>query len=174
MEKIKKEQAKKKTKISAKALKQELEQCEKVKNEYLAGWQRERADLLNYKKQEAERISSAIKYANQGLVPELLALLDSFDAAEHNLSSNLKKDSYIKGILQIKIQLQDFLKDQGLEQIKCLGEKFNPEFHEAIEPSFTKASEDKQIEPGTIIEEVQKGYKLHDKIIRPAKVKISK
>ena len=169
MKKIKEKQIQKKTDISVKALKQELGQCEKVKNEYLAGWQRERADLLNYKKREAERISLALKYANQGLVLELLALLDSFDAAERALSSDLKKDSYIKGILQIKAQLQDFLKDHGLQQIQCLGQKFNPEFHEAIEQIQSKNKES-----GIILQEVQKGYKLHDKIIRPAKVKISK
>ena len=75
----------------------------------------------------------------------------------------------MKGFLQIKTQLQNFLKNHGLEEIKSLGEKFDPNFHEIIEEVETKNKES-----GIIIEEIQKGYKIKNRLLRPAKVKISK
>ena len=78
-----------------------------------------------------------------------------------------KKDEYLAGVLQIKTQIQDFLKNQGVEEIKALGEKFDPNFHEVVGEAEGKES-------GIIVEEVQKGYKLQGKVIRPAKIKIIK
>jgi len=151
------------------SLKEKLRECEKQKAEYLAGWQRSRADFLNYKKGEMERISEILKYANEGLILKILPILDNFEIAFKKLPENLKTNENIKGIFQIKTQLQDLLKSQGLEEIKSLGEKFNPELQEVIEEVETKDKES-----GIVVEEVQKGYKLHGKVIRPAKVKISK
>ncbi len=149
-------------------LKKELEEYKKKSEEYLAGWQRARADFLNYKKEEMVRVSEILKYANLDLILKILPILDNFELAEKNLSG--RNDENIKGILQIKLQLQDFLKNQGVEEIKSLGEKFDPNFHEVVES--IEASEDK--ESGIITEEIQKGYKLDGQVIRPAKVKVVK
>ena len=75
----------------------------------------------------------------------------------------------MKGVFQIKNQLEDFLKNQGAEAIDCLEKKFDPNFHEAIEEA-----EIKDKEAGLVIEEVQKGYLINGKVLRPARVKISK
>ncbi len=150
-------------------LKKKLEECQKLKDEYLAGWQRARADLLNYKKEEMERIGEILKYAGTGWILQILPILDNFEIVEKKMPEDLKKDDNVKGILQIKNQLQDFLENQGLEEIKCLGEKFDPNFQEVVE-----AVEVKDKEAGQVIEEIQKGYKINGKVLRPAKVKISK
>lgn len=158
-----------KKELTQKELKKALEKCQKEKEEYLAGWQRARADFLNYKKEEMERISEILKYANEELILKILPILDNFEQAQKKLPENLKNDEYIKGLLQIKAQLQDFLKSQGVEEIKALGEKFDPNFQEVVEVVETKGKES-----GIIIEEIQKGYKLSGKVIRPAKVRITK
>lgn len=135
-----------------------LEECEKKAAEYLAGWQRERADFLNYKKEEMERIGEIMKYASEEWILNFLPILDNFELAEKKLPEDLKNNDNVKGILQIKNQIYDFLKNQGLEEIKTTGEKFDPNFMEAVEKS----------------EEEQKGYKINNKILRVAKVKIVK
>ena len=146
-----------------------LEKCEKEKKEYLEGWKRERADFLNYKKDEMERIEGLIKYANEELILKFLPILDNLEIAEKNISENLKENEEVKGLLQIKTQILDFLKSQGLSEIKALGELFDPHFHEAIDEI-----EDKEKDSGIIIEEVRKGYLLNNKVLRPSRVKIVK
>lgn len=150
-------------------LKKSLEECEKFKSEYLAGWQRARADFLNYKKEEMEKIEEIITYTNAGLLLKALSILDNFSLAEKVLSAEAKKDNNVCGLLQIKIQFEELLKSQGIKEIESLGKKFDPSFHEVI-----GEVEKCNIEAGTIIEETQKGYLLNDKVLRPAKVKIAK
>jgi molecular chaperone GrpE len=150
-------------------LKKKLKECEKLKNEYLTGWQRARADLINYKKEEMERVGELIKFSANGLILKILPILDNFEIAEKKLPENLKRDENIKGVLQIKNQILNFLKEQGVEEIKSVGERFDPNFHEVV-----GEVEAKDKEPGTIVEEIQKGYKINGRLLRPAKVKVAK
>ena len=150
-------------------LEKKLKECQEQKDEYLAGWQRSRADFLNYKKEELERIEGIFKYANVDLILKALPILDNFYLVEKKLPENLRDNEDVKGIFQIKTQLQDFLKNQRVEEIKSVGEKFDPNFHEVV-----GAEELKDKEPGVIIEETQKGYILNGRVLRPAKVKVSK
>jgi molecular chaperone GrpE len=147
----------------------ELEECRKQKEEYLEGWKRERASSLNYKREEMERIEALIKYANEELILKMLPVIDHLYIAESQISEEMKKNDSVVGLLQIKNQLLDFLKKEGLEEIESLGKKFDPNLHEAV-----GETEGKGLDSGTITEEVQKGYKLRDKVIRPAKVKVSR
>jgi molecular chaperone GrpE len=155
--------------LSPEELKKNLEECIKEKDEYLAGWQRTKADFLNYKKEQAKMIEEVLKFANLDLIIKLLPILDNFDLIEKKLPEELKKDENIKGILQIRIQILEFLRGQELEEIKTIGEKFNPNFHEAIEIQEMEGKES-----DIIIEEIQKGYILKGRVIQPAKVKIVK
>jgi len=167
-------------------IRQELENCQKKSEEYLAGWKLARADFLNYKKEEMERIGELLKYAGEEFILKILPILDNFDlAARQNLPENLseqeKNKEIISGFLQIRKQLQDFLKNQGVEEMKSIGEKFDPKFHEVVEevPASAEASarqgkDDGKIESGVIIEEVQKGYKINGRLLRPAKVRVAK
>jgi len=163
-----KEKPEEENKISLEELKKQLENCQREKKEYLAGWQRARADFLNYKKEEKERMESIIKYGREDLILEILPILDSFEKAEKSLSEDFKNNEYIKGFLQIKNQLKEFLRKEGVEEIHCLNEKFDPNYHEAVEMIKRKDKES-----GIVVEELQKGYKLHGKVIRPAKVKVT-
>lgn len=158
-----------KKEINIEELQKKIDECEKIKNEYLAGWQRARADLLNYKKEEMERVGELLKYANEGLILKILPILDNFEIAEKNLPENLKSDENVKGLLLIKNQLKDFLKQNGVEEIETLEKKFDPVFCEVIEEIETNEKE-----AGIVLEEIQKGYKINGRVLRPAKVKISK
>jgi len=160
---------KQKKQSESKKLEKKLENCEKQKKEYLAGWQRERADFLNFKKDELERLGEITKYASTGIVLKLLPILENFDVAEKKISSKVKQNKDIKGLLQIKEQLEGFLKSQNIEKIESLGKEFDPSLHEIVE-----LVERKKGKSGIIIEEIQKGYKVHGKILKPAKVKVIK
>lgn len=163
----KKDESKKE--LSPEELKQEIIKCNKLKEEYLAGWQRERADFLNYKKNELARINEVISYASTDLILKILPILDNLELAEKKIPDDLINNESVKGLLQIKAQLQDVLKKQGVEEIKALGQKFDPNLHEAIEEV-----EIKNKEPNIVIEEIKKGYKFNERVIRATKVKISK
>ena len=110
-----------------------------------------------------------IDIANEEMVLKILPLLDNMELAEKHLSDDLKGNEYVKGILQIKTQFLDFLKNQRVEPIEAMGKKFDPVLHEVVEEV-----EAKDKEPGTIIEEIQKGYLINQRLLRPTKVKILK
>ncbi len=156
-----------KEKINIEEIKKQMEECQKQKDEYLEGWKRERAGFLNYKKDEIERIEGLIKYANEELILKFLPILDNIHLAEKQMPDDLKDHQWAEGILQIKTQISDFLRSQGVEEIKAEGVNFDPNFHEVIGEVEGK-------EPGMVAEENQKGYLLNGKVIRPSKVKIIK
>ncbi len=146
-----------------------LEECQKQSDEYLAGWQRARADFLNYKKDEIERMKQLLEYAGEEMILRILPILDNLELAEKHLPENLKQDQRVKGLLQIKKLFEDFLKNQGIEPIEAAGKKFDPARHEVVEEI-----EIKDKEPGIVAEEVQKGYLINQKLLRPTKVRITK
>ncbi|MFA5083945.1 MAG: nucleotide exchange factor GrpE [Candidatus Paceibacterota bacterium] len=144
----------------------ELGKCQKERDEYLDGWKRAKAELINYKKDEAKRFETVVKLSNEDLIKELLLVLDSFDLG---LASLEKEGSAQKGLYLIRSQLKDILKSYGLEEIETsAGKIFDPNTEEAV------AELDSDKPSGTIIEEVEKGYLLNGRVIRPVRVKISK
>ena len=143
-------------------LKKELKICQKQSHEYLLGWKRERADFLNFKKDETERMKRYIDIAKEEIILDFIFILDNMHLAEKELPKGIP---WTKGFLGIKAQMEDFLKRQGVEEIDCLNKEFDPCFHEAIE----QAEEPKD---GKIIEVIQKGYIFKNKVIRPSKVKV--
>jgi len=150
-------------------LEKQLDDCRKLKEEYLNSWKRERADFLNYKKEEAERMNGIIAFLDGSFALKIIPILDNLDIAEQKLSDELKADESVKGILQIKKQICELLKSLKVTEIETNGKKFDPNFHEAV------AEESKEsIEPGMVMEEIKKGYLLDGKVLRPAIVKVSK
>ncbi len=145
----------------------ELEAAKKKGEEYLAGWQRAQADFQNYKKDEMKRMEELRGLFTAALVHELITILDSFTLAFHNLPPELKNHEWAKGIQQIQLQLRDVLRAQGVEEIQATGKQFDPSVHEAIE---TVPSGEKD---GMVLEELQKGYTLHGRVIRPSRVKVA-
>lgn len=146
--------------------KEQLQKRENEKNEYLAGWQRAKADFINHKKEEAQRFEEMIKFSNESLIRDLIGPIDSFDLG---LAALEKKGEVEKGIYMIKTQLEDVLKKYGLEKISVKpGDKFNPSIAESL------GEEESNRPPQTVAEEIESGYRLNGKIIRPARVKLSK
>lgn len=150
-------------------LKKKLEKCEKEKADYLAGWQRCKADFENYKKEEMPRLEVMVGFAKEKWLVKILTILDSFEKAEQETPDDLKDNDYFKGLLQIKVQIQDFLKSEGVTKIESLGKEFDPNFHEVVE-----MVELKKKKSGEIVEEIQKGYMIGDKLLRVTKVKVVK
>ena len=147
---------------------EELLKCRKEKDEYLDGWKRAKAELINYKKDESKRFEIIIKLSNENIIRESINVLDSFDLALIALDNGGDGKTQ-KGLYLIRAQLEDVLKKSGLERIIIsTGEIFDPNIHEAI------VSVDSDKPSGTIIEEVERGYLLNGKLIRPARVKVAK
>lgn len=142
----------------------ELEKYKALSDEYLSGWKRAKADLANYQKDESKRFEEVIKFANKDFVKDIIVVLDSFDLAIASLG-----DKAEKGFMMIRAQLADNLKKNGLEQIKIAsGDDFDPARHEAL------LAIESEYPPGSVVEEVERGYVLHGRVVRPARVKISK
>ena len=152
-----------------KSIKQELKKYKKLKDEYLDNWKRERAAFLNYKKEGSQRITALAQYINTGMILKFLPILDNFYLAEKNLSKKSRKDSNVKGFLQIRKQIEGFLENEGIITIESVDKKFDPNLHEVV-----GVVEKKDIESGIIIEEIQRGYKIKDQLLRPAKVRVAK
>ena len=153
--------------VTLKKLREKLQKCEAEKKEYLDGWQRMRADFANARKEEDLRRGELIKFASEGLVEDLLPVLDSFGMAFANKEAWEKVDAnWRKGVEYIHAQMLSVLESRGLAEVGVLGEKVDPRLHIEIEQVPGDASK-----AGTVVEVIQKGYRLHSKVIRPAKVK---
>jgi len=144
------------------ALKQALAE-EKAKAETnLAGWQRAQADFINYKRRIEQEKEEIGKFANSILVLDLLPSLDDLERALTSIPDDLANLSWVDGIRLIERKLRGILEAQGLSPIQALGEPFDPNLHEAAMQGKGKE--------GIVVEELQKGYKFHDRVIRPARV----
>jgi len=145
---------------SEKKLRTELKQAHSDKQEYLEGWQRAKADLINFRKEAEEERAKFAKFANRDFITQLIPVLDSFEAAiSHGAES---------GTMQIYVQLLRILKQNGAEEICPEGEKFDPNIHDSIDTVNVESKKEDQ----KIIEVIQKGYKLHDTIIRAPRVRV--
>ncbi len=148
------------------SLKKSLEE-EKAKAErYLSNWQRAEADFDNYKKRVEQERSETDRFASMVLILNLLPVLDDFERAFNSLSAKLAQLTWIDGIRLIYRKLQATLEARGFSEIRAIGESFDPTVHEAVSQG--------EGEEGKVIEELQKGYKLHDRVIRPALVVVGK
>jgi molecular chaperone GrpE len=110
-----------------------------------------------------------VKYANEGLLIELLPIVDYFQYAFKGIPEVERNSNWLKGIEHIRTNFMKVLEEHDVQMISTVGEKFNPEMHESVEEVEL---EDK--DAGTVIEEVAPGFTLHGKVIRSAKVKIAK
>ncbi len=143
-------------------LKEALAEAKAKAEEYYAGWQRAQADFINYKRRSEQEGVETRKFANTVLILSILPVLDDLERALASIPPRQAKLSWVDGIRLIQRKLQSNLEAQGVSQIKALGETFDPNLHEAARLG--------RGEEGIVIEELEKGYKLHDKIIRPSKV----
>jgi molecular chaperone GrpE len=128
----------------------------------LAGWQRAQADFINYKRRSEQERAEMAQFANSVIMLSLLPILDDFERAFVSIPPRLEKMSWVDGIKLVERKLWANLEAQGLTPIKALGQPFDPNLHEAVRQDKGKE--------GIVIEELQKGYTLYDRIIRPSKV----
>lgn len=151
-------------------LKEKIKKLEAEKAEYMNGWQRERADFVNFKKRSEEERKEYIKFANEGLLEEMLSVLESFDMAFMNKEQwNSVPQNWRVGVEYIHSQLVKILDTNGLKEFTPnIGDKFDPHLHVAEEMvAVTEKEKD-----GLVISVKKKGYKLNDRIIIAPKVAV--
>jgi molecular chaperone GrpE len=129
------------------------------------------ADLENFKKRAAREKQEAIRFANEGLIEKLVPVLDNFDMAmtAAQASGADTSQSLQTGIAMIYQQLRGALTDVGLEEINAAGEKFDPNWHEAVSQQETT-----EVADGQVLQQLRKGYKLRERLLRPATVIVAK
>lgn len=131
---------------------------------------RRQAEIENYRKRVQREKEDAVKFANEKLIKDLLEFIDNLERAINAGKNSSDVESLIKGLEMAQNQLYSMLdKNWGLKAIESVGKDFDPLLHEACMQTI-----DESLETETVVEEFQKGYSLHDRVIRPAKVKIAK
>jgi molecular chaperone GrpE len=144
------------------------EGSQQAATDYKADLQRMAADFANYRKRnEAERADFA-KFAKADLITRLLDVLDGYDRALASVPEDLRSQPWVEGMWLVERKLRQILEAEGLEPIDSLGKPFDPYVHEAVAHVESDQPE------GTVIEEHQKAYRLHDRVIRPALVSVAK
>jgi molecular chaperone GrpE len=130
---------------------------------------RARADLDNYRKRVAREKEDAIRYANNSLLESLLPILDNFELGLDAAKNATDAAGIIQGLEMVRKQLEDFLRDHGVEIVNAAGNPFDPNLHEAVahEPN-------PEVAEGGVVRQLRKGFKLKDRLIRPASVVVSK
>jgi len=150
-------------------LKGELEAARAKADEYLAGLQRERAEFANYKRRTAEEREAMLGLAGEDLIRKVLALADDFDLAIEARPPTIATDPWVEGVVAIDRKLRALLESEGVRQIDATsGTPFDPREHEAIaNVSGTGRPE------GEIVSEIRRGYRLRDRVVRPALVTVA-
>lgn len=152
-----------------KKLREKIKELEQKSQEYLTGWQKERADSVNLRKRLEEEKKDFAKFAKEDISTELISVLDSFDSAFKNKEAWQKVDeNWRRGVEYIHSQLINVLGNHGVSVINPLGQKFDPNRDEAIESVAVENPNDDH----KIMEVLNVGYALQNKIIRAPKVKV--
>lgn len=147
-------------------LKQQLQEEQQKAKERLEGWQRVQADFLNFKRRSEQEREELSKFANAMLIVSLLPVLDDLERALATIPTNLAGLTWFDGLRLIHRKFQAVLEAQGLQEIQAEGQDFDPTRHEAV--LFGDG------EDGKVLEVLQKGYALHNRVLRPAMVKVGK
>ncbi|MEI7765023.1 MAG: nucleotide exchange factor GrpE [bacterium] len=156
-------------KKTIKKFRTELAKIKKEKEEYLVGWQKERADFVNYKKQEDDRRAHFSESMRERILTRFLTVMDSFNMAFANKEAWAKvEEGWRVGVEYIYAQLNTVFEEYGVRGVGEEGESFDPNIHQSIE----MVSTDKKELDHKIAEVIQKGYKLGERVIRPARVNV--
>jgi molecular chaperone GrpE len=144
------------------------EERQSKEKEYLEGWQRAQADYQNLKRECDEKMKKFAKMAVVDFVISLLPIIDHFEMAIQHVPDEQKDKEWVKGFYHIKKQFDELLDGYEMKKIATIGEKFDPNLHEAISQEESDKDKDE------IIKEVQSGYVIGDYVVRHAKVIVSK
>lgn len=143
-------------------LKQALLEEKTKAEEYLANWQRSQADFINYKRRNEKEKEELGEYSRAAIVQCVLPILDDFERAISAVPDQAIDANWVEGIRMIEKKLRTILESEGLSCIEAIGEPFDPYQHEAVRQDSG--------EEGVVLDEVQKGYKFNDKVIRASQV----
>ncbi len=134
--------------------------------QYLGKWQRSQADFANFKKRSEQERIEFVKFANSTLMSGLLSVIDDFERALESIPEKGPDSGWVEGIDLIYRKIMTELESQGMKRIEAQGHEFDPNYHQAV--LYEEGEE------GKVIEELQKGYTLHDRLLRPTMVKVGK
>lgn len=165
-----KKEKKDKHKEKFKELEKKIEELENKNKELSDQTLRSQAELINYRKRKDDELSRMLKYAGEDMIKELLQILDNFERAINMDDDNLEDEvsKFLSGFKMIYCKFVSILEKNGVKAIDGGNKPFDPTYHQAV---MTEAREG--VEPGMVLEVLQKGYLLKDKVIRPAMVKVS-
>jgi molecular chaperone GrpE len=149
-------------------LEAELEKERNQATDYMKRWQYAQAELANVRRRGQQERDDLAKYGIAPLAATLLEVLDNFDRAEQAIPATLQSFTWISGVILIHRQLEYVLQQHGLEPIAAAGQPYDPAVHEALAQEHHES-----VPEGTVIAEVQRGYKLHGRLLRPALVRVS-
>mgnify|MGYP001610161057 CR=1 FL=1 len=156
-------------KKTLKKFRADLKACQKEKEEYLTGWQKERADFANYKKGEDDRRAMISEALRERILARFLTVLDSFNMAFANSEMwNKVDENWRKGVEYIYGQMNAIFEEYGVKEIGVAGESFDPNIHQPVEMTPT----DQKEQDHKVVTVTQKGYKLGERVIRPARVNV--
>lgn len=145
-----------------------LEEVKKIASDNRDRWLRAVADLENFKKRTAQERSKLIRYQNEDLLKDLLIISDNLERAISHCEDKYASSGLAEGLRLVTNMLKDTMAKHGVSPIECVGRPFDPTFHEAIaKVAGTGAA------PNTVVEELEKGFMYHDRLLRPAKVTIA-
>ncbi|HEX3219199.1 MAG TPA: nucleotide exchange factor GrpE [Candidatus Limnocylindria bacterium] len=148
-------------------LERALEEARSASDENLRSWQRASADFSNYKRRVDEERETVIRFSNAVLIGKLLSVLDDFDRALENVPPDTD-DAWVEGVRLVERKLRGVLETEGVTPIEAAGLPFDPNVHEAVVHEETGDYPDNQV-----IDELQRGYRLHGRVLRPALVRVA-
>lgn len=154
--------------VELQALQQRLAQAEKEAADYKDQWLRAAADYKNFKRRAETERAELIRSASSALLIKLLPIVDDFDRSIANISAEIAATPWWGGTQLIAQKLRTLLESEGAKPIEALGHDFDPNLHEAV------IYEDAEGQDGKVIAELQRGYKLNERVLRPTMVKVGK
>ena len=149
-------------------LERELEESVQRETEHRNNWHRSAADFANYKRRTDEERASLSRFSTAILIGKLLSVLDDFDRALESVPADEAGDAWVEGIQLVERKLRSMLESEGVTPIEAEGHPFDPNLHEAVVHEDTTDYPDNQV-----IGELQRGYRLHDRVIRPSLVRVA-
>jgi molecular chaperone GrpE len=149
-------------------LRRELESSQQEAAETKLNWQRTAADFSNYKRRTEQEREQMLGLANEVLLSKLLVIVDDFDRAIANMPAELRTLGWVEGIAAIDRKLDVLLSSEGLSPIEAVGKPFDPHEHEAV-----VREERADVADGTVVAELQRGYRIRDRVLRPAMVVVA-
>jgi molecular chaperone GrpE len=146
-----------------------LAAAEQEAQENRAGWQRAAADFLNFRRRTEQDREQNLGLANEALLSKLLTIADDFDRAVAQLPEELREVGWVEGVVAIDRKLRQLLESEGVTPITAEGQPFDPRHHEAVVQEETA-----RVPEGTVTNELQRGYRIRDRVLRPAMVAVAK